>query len=126
MASVNEAFTLSWEGSIAILTLLPPVDRLSETSLSVLAQRVLGPLEQNPPTGLILDLSRMDYINSTLLSFLLRCHKRVKDHRGEVVVTGASERVRELLILTSLDMVWPLYETRQKALAALRANQHPA
>jgi anti-sigma B factor antagonist len=126
MASVNEAFTLSWEGSIAILTLLPPVDRLSETSLSVLAQRVLGPLEQNPPTGLILDLSRMDYINSTLLSFLLRCHKRVKDHRGEVVVTGASERVRELLILTSLDMVWPLYETRQKALAALQAKPHPA
>jgi len=43
----------------------------------------------------------------------------VKKHGSEVVIAGASDRVRELLHLTALDTLWALYDTRSEALEAL-------
>ena len=37
----------------------------------------------------------------------------------ELVLAGVSDRVRELLRLTSLDTLWALYATRAEALEAL-------
>ena len=39
-----------------------------------------------------------------------------------MVLAGVSERARELLRITSLDMVWPIYTTRQEAMEALLAD----
>ena len=79
-------------------------------------------MRADPPTGLIFDLSQVDYVGSVFLSFLLRCHKRVKEHGSEVVVAGASARARELLHMTALDTLWALYNTRSEAIAALTGD----
>ena len=39
-----------------------------------------------------------------------------------MVLAGVSERARELLRLTSLDTVWPLYASRLEAMEALLAD----
>jgi hypothetical protein len=46
----------------------------------------------------------------------------VKKHGSEVVLAGASDRVRELLHLTALDTLWALYSTRAEAVNALAAS----
>ena len=61
-----------------------------ETLMEQAAQLVLAPLRSNPPAGLIFDLSKVDFVGSVFLSFLLRCHKRAKENGCEVVVAGAS------------------------------------
>jgi anti-anti-sigma factor len=85
---------------------------------------VLESLKQDPPTGLIFDLSKVDYVGSVFLSFLLHCHKRVKGagSDSEVVVAGASKKARELLHMTALDTIWPLYDKRADAIAALTGD----
>jgi anti-anti-sigma factor len=70
----------------------------------------------------VFDLSKVDYVGSVFLSFLLRCHKRVKEHGSEVVVAGASAKARELLHMTALDTLWALYNTRKEAVAALTVD----
>ena len=109
-------------GDIAVITPSPQVERMPETLMEQAAQLVLAPLRTNPPAGLVFDLSQVDYVGSVFLSFLLRCHKRVKEHGSEVVVAGASPRARELLHMTALDTLWALYNTRKEALAALTAD----
>src|SRR5919202_1534164 len=79
---------------------------------------IITPSRSDPPAGLIFDLSKVDYVGSVFLSFLLRCHKRVKEHGSEVVVAGASAKARELLHMTALDTLWALYPTRKEAIAA--------
>jgi anti-anti-sigma factor len=106
-------------GEIAIITPSPDVERMPDNLMEEAARTVLEPLRVNPPTGLIFDLSQVDYVGSVFLSFLLRCHKRVKEHGSEVVVAGASPRARELLHMTALDTLWALYGTRKEALEAL-------
>ena len=41
---------------------------------------------------------------------------------GLMVVAGVSNRARELLHVTSLDTVWPIYDSRREAIEALEAD----
>jgi anti-anti-sigma factor len=118
----NQSFNIERHGDIAVITPSPEVEKMPENLMEQAAQMVLAPLRADPPSGLIFDLSKVDYVGSVFLSFLLRCHKRVKEHGSEVVVAGASNRARELLHMTALDTLWPLYSTRQEAIAALTGD----
>ena len=80
---------------------------------------MLAPLREGPPNGLIVDLSQVNFIGSVFISFLLRCHLLVKKQGAELVLAGVSDRVRELLRLTSLDTLWALYSSKTEALEAL-------
>src|SRR5215213_11355792 len=117
----SQPFLIERHGDIAIITPSPEVERMPENQMEQAAQMVLAPLRSDPPAGLIFDLSKVDYVGSVFLSFLLRCHKRVKDRGSdsEVVVSGASKKARELLHMTALDTIWPLYDKRPDAIAAL-------
>jgi hypothetical protein len=39
-----------------------------------------------------------------------------------MVLSGVSDRARELLHITSLDMVWPMYNDLREAIDALQAD----
>ena len=95
------------------------VESLSENLIQQAAELVLAPLRKDPPAGLVIDLSQVKFFGSVFISFLLKCHMLVKKHGSEVVLAGASERIRELLHLTALDTLWALYNTRAEALQAL-------
>ena len=95
------------------------IEKLPENQIEVAAQLVLLPLKANPPSGLIVDLSRVNFFGSVFISFLLRCHLLIKKQGNELVLAGVSDRIRELLRLTSLDTLWALYGTRAEALAML-------
>jgi anti-anti-sigma factor len=120
--SQNQPFLIERHGAVAVITPSPEVERMPENLMELAAQTVLSPLRMDPPEGLIFDLSRVDYVGSVFLSFLLRCHKRVKEHGSEVVVAGASPRARELLHMTALDTLWALYDNRAEAIAALTSD----
>ena len=117
--SQKKPFQIERIGEIAIITPSPDVEKMPDNLMEQAAQMVLAPLRAEQPTGLIFDLSQVDYVGSVFLSFLLRCHKRVKEHGCEVVVSGASPRARELLHMTALDTLWALYGSREEALEAL-------
>ena len=118
----NQSIQIERHGDIAIITPSPEVEKMPENLMEQAAQLVLAPLRADPPAGLVFDLTHVDYVGSVFLSFLLRCHKRVKEHGSEVVVAGASPRARELLHMTALDTLWPLYDTRKEALEALSGD----
>src|SRR4029077_15266463 len=118
-SSHPQSIRIERHGDIAVIIPSPEVEKLPENLMEQAAQMVLSPLRANPPAGLIFDLSHVDYVGSVFLSFLLRCHKRVKEHGSEVVVAGASKAARELLHMTALDTLWPLYPTRAEAMADL-------
>ena len=120
--SHSQSFRIERHGDIAVIIPSPDVEKLPENLMEQAAQMVLSPLRNDPPAGLIFDLSHVDYVGSVFLSFLLRCHKRVKEHGSEVVVAGASNRARELLHMTALDTLWALYNTRGEAIAALTGD----
>lgn len=120
--SPNESFRVDRHGDVAVITPSPEVESMHESLIEQAAQMVLAPLKDDPPAGVVIDLSRVSYFGSVFLSFLLRCHKRVKEKGSDLVLAGASARVRELLRLTNLDTLWALYDTRAEAVEALAGS----
>lgn len=117
--SQNQSFRVERHGDIAIIIPSPEVESMQEGLIQQAAHMVLAPLKEDPPAGLVIDLTQVNYFGSVFLSFLLRCHMIAKKQGSEVVLAGASDRTRELLHLTALDTLWALYETRAEALDAL-------
>src|SRR5262249_5312706 len=118
-AKQSQSFRVELHGDIAVIIPAADVFNMDETLIQQASEYVLGPLRKDPPGGIVVDLSEVRYFASVFISFLLKCHLLVKKHGSELVLSGASDRVRELLHLTALDTLWALYSTRAEALEAL-------
>lgn len=118
----SESFRVERHGDIAVIIPSSEVESMPENLIQQAAQMVLSPLRADPPAGLVIDLSQVRFFGSVFISFLLRCHMLVKKHGSEVVLAGASDRIKELLHLTALDTLWALYDTRPEALEALGSD----
>ena len=118
----DDGFTLERRGDVLVFV---PSARLEEFDLAT-AEEVsgvlLGPIDELSMPMLIIDLEGVDFFGSSFLSLLLRCWKAVLVKGGQMVLAGVSPRARELLRITSLDIVWPMYTNRSEALAALQSD----
>ncbi len=120
MATQGESFQIQRHGDVVVVIPSPEVEGMSDAMIEQAAQLVLAPMKDDPPTGVIFDLSQVSYFGSLFITFLLRCHLLLKKQgQGEVVLAGVSDRVRELLRMTNLDTLWALYDTPAEALEAL-------
>lgn len=120
--SQSQSFRIERHGEIAIIVPSPEVESMHEALIQQAAAMVLAPLKDNAPAGLIIDLTSVNYFGSSFISFLLRCHLLAKKHGSEVVLVGATDRIRELLRMTALDTLWALYKTRSEAIEALDSD----
>ena len=118
----SESFRVERHGDVAVIIPASEVESMSENLIQQAAEIVLAPLRKDPPAGLVIDLSEVKFFGSVFISFLLKCHMLVKKHGSEVVLAGASERIRELLHLTALDTLWALYDTRSQAVEAMAGS----
>ncbi len=67
---------------------------------------------------IVLDLSSVEFVDSTGLGALVRCLKEI-DGRGQLVLCGVSEMVLSLLKMTHLDSIFIQAATREGALKRL-------
>ena len=74
------------------------------------AQLVLGPLKNDPPSGLVIDLSKVKFVGSVFLSILLHFYTPMKKLGSDMVLAGVDDRIRELLRQTNLDTLWAIYQ----------------
>jgi anti-sigma B factor antagonist len=115
----SQCFRVERHGDIAVIIPASEVESMPESLITQAAELVLAPLRQDPPAGLVIDLSQVKFFGSVFISFLLKCHMLVKKHGSEVVLAGTSDRIRELLHLTALDTLWAIYDTQGQAVESL-------
>jgi anti-anti-sigma factor len=118
----SESFRVERHADVAVIIPASEVESMPESLIQQAAEIVLAPLRRDPPAGLVIDLSEVKFFGSVFISFLLKCHMLVKKHGSEVVLAGASDRIRELLHLTALDTLWAIYNTRAEALRSLAGS----
>ena len=114
-----QEFQIVRHGEIAVVTPSVKVEEMHETMIEQAARLVVQALRTDPPAGIVIDLSQVNYFGSVFVSFLLRCHTLAKKHGSEIVLAGPSEPARELLKLLDLQTLWAIYDTRQEAMDAL-------
>src|SRR5580700_7281532 len=70
----------------------------------------------------VIDLSRVPYIDSTGLAFVVDLHKSLANRGGQLFLAKANPRVREVLEMTRIGEIVPLFEDVEDAEAALQGE----
>ena len=102
----DDAFTIERHGDITVITATPALERLA------FARR-----ESETHHG-----CHVDYFGSMFLELLIRCWKLALSQGGSMALSGVSQRTRELLRVTSLDIVWPIYDSKSEAMEAFELD----
>ena len=71
-------------------------------------------------TRIVLDLSGVDFVDSSGLGAIVACLKRLGP-RGDLAIAGARGAVSRLFTLTRMDKVFPLHETVDAAVEQMSA-----
>jgi anti-sigma B factor antagonist len=69
-------------------------------------------------TQLVIDLSGVAWINSSGLGMLMGCLTSIKNANGELRVTGVTEKVKNLFVITKLITLFETHETIDEAVAS--------
>ncbi len=68
----------------------------------------------------VVDFEHVPYIDSSVLGQLVYGHSRFLENKGGLRLIGVSKRIRKLLQLTRLILVFEVCENREKALEGWR------
>lgn len=67
----------------------------------------------------IIDLSELEYMNSSGLNVLVNILTKVRNAGGEMVICSVSDRVNDLLIMTKLNTVFSVVPSIEEAKSAV-------
>lgn len=108
-------FTIEQRDGVTVFTLNE--QRLDSANAGQLKAEFLI-LAQPDVDKLIVDLSKVSYVDSAGLSALLLAERQQSSHGGDVRLVGANEHVKSLLRITQLDRLFPMYNTVTEAIEA--------
>ncbi|HEY2428824.1 MAG TPA: STAS domain-containing protein [Acidimicrobiales bacterium] len=108
---------LSW-------TVLPLEGDIDLASAPALRAR-LAEATQDPPARVVLDMSQLDFIDSTGLGVLVGTLRRVRGGGGDVRIGGARPGIERVFSVTGLDRVFHLFPTVDEAVT-IPLGEEPA
>ena len=101
------------EGGRVVVVAIGEVDVFTAPALDAELTR----LTHDGRTSIVVDLSRVDFLDSTGLSVLVKALKRVRESEGSLDVVVTVERVAKVFRLTGLDQLIPMHASVADALA---------
>ncbi len=110
-------FKFTEENNIQLLKLSGElIDRNQATELMVAVDELL----ELGKSKLMIDLSDLKYMNSSGLNVLIQLLTKTRTRGGESVIFNVNKKVNELLVITKLNTLFKVAETKAEAIALLR------
>jgi anti-sigma B factor antagonist len=101
------------EGEVAILSLEGRLDLSSASLLKESSKEILNGSSKK----MILNMTKVDFINSSGLGALVSVLKEVRNNRGMMRLTNLAPYVKEIFDITQLSNIFEIYSDEKKALA---------
>ncbi len=89
------------------------------SNVQIESNKVLRLLDAPEIKNVIIDLHQVEYLDSILIGAIIRLLQRAKQSGGQAVFCSACDNMQNILSCIKLGILWPLFETREEALAAL-------
>lgn len=64
---------------------------------------------------LVIDLSKVTYLNSTAIGILVQAHTTYAKNKGHVKLCGINKNINNIFVITKLTMVFDVADTRDDA-----------
>ncbi|GEM_PF-133747 len=95
------------------------LDAIQSKSLALLLGREIAAGHKS----LIIDLSDVEYLSSAGMKVLVSAWQRTRDVKGDLILSAVRPRVREVLQIIGLDLVFTLTDTVDGAVARLKQKK---
>jgi len=76
--------------------------------------------EKSAPKKLVVDLQKVQYIDSSGLATLVEILKKTRAQGGQLGLAGLSDKVRSLFEITKLDKLFVITKSREDALSKIK------
>ncbi len=101
-----------------------PVEELDASNAGELKRDIAPVLEAN--TKLVLDLSRLRFVDSSGLGTFISCLRKLNAKGGDLKLCGMSKQVRAVFELVRMHRIFEIYETKEEAVGAFAAKHSAA
>ena len=105
-------------GGIAVATV--PVDELDASNAGEFKRDIAPVLQAN--IRLVLDLSRLRFVDSSGLGAMLSCLRQLSAKSGDLKLCGMSTQVRGLFELVRMHRIFDIFGTREEAVRAFQTQ----
>ncbi|MFN2429374.1 MAG: STAS domain-containing protein [Cryomorphaceae bacterium] len=106
------SYKIEKKGNHVILEMIGRlVDKVEAIDISVEIEEEL----EGGTTQFIIDLTDLEYMNSTGLNILINLMNKTRNEGGEAVIVGAKPRIKSLFAVTKLNSVFTMKDTREEA-----------
>jgi anti-sigma B factor antagonist len=95
-------------------------DLIGENNGPELIQLINGKIEEGF-FHCAVDLSDVRYMNSSGIGILITLLTKFRNHEGEMALIRPSDNIRKLLIITKLNKIFSISETREEAIRVLNS-----
>lgn len=107
-------------GDTLVLTPVRDLRELESPEIEVEGKAIRDRLAADPSLrNIIVDFGETDYFGSTAIGMLIQLWQQVRERGGRMVLCRLSAHEEEILQVTGLTRMWPVYLTREVALDAL-------
>jgi anti-anti-sigma factor len=118
--STSQSPEISKVDGVTVISLGPDYENLDESLLDTLKETVLQAAQTSDPPLVVLDLSHTKFFGSAFIEVLFRLWNRLNAREGgRFAISGLTPYCAEVLEITRLDQLWPIYSNRDEAVSAL-------
>jgi len=82
----------------------------------------LQQLSKKNQNRIVLDMSKITYLDSSAIGVLIGCHGSLRDSGGQLRLAGVTSRVSAVFKMTGVDKVLSVDPTRDDSVSALAAS----
>ena len=109
--------TVTSEADVMIAEL---VDKkiLDELAITQIQEQLTAVLAPTIAPKLVMDFSRVAHMSSSALGMLITLHKRIREKKGELRLCGISPSIYEVFVITRLNEIFRIVQTRAEALTS--------
>ncbi len=102
------------------VTILAPRGKIMGGPEATLLHEELHTLVKNDKKSVVIDLSGVDWMNSSGLGILISGLTTLRNHGGELKLSRVTDKIQSLLTITKLVTVFETYDSTEQAVASFR------
>jgi len=115
---IHERFDISQERSAQVLQFFMPIT-LDTMEVDGIIEAVLQQLESLPNQRWVVDLSRVDYLGSSMLGLFVNMRERIRHAGGSLVLCGMSSQLQQIFKNCCLERLFTIAKSRNDALTLI-------
>lgn len=118
MEQETPSVSVTSEGDVRVVKL---IDRkiLDEVNIAQIGQQLNKLAAERDHPKIVVDFANVAHMSSSALGMLITLHKRVREREGELRLCNIQPSIYEVFVITRLNEIFQICQSRQEALASL-------